>query len=201
MSESLDPGVSLTWRLLRYRWLITISTAVLAVDQGTKAWIRARLPFNTYGEAAGAIRVVRGFLYIVHGGNAGPRWNTLAGGHPARRPRRSHPGRDLLRAPRSRAGRTLCAGLLRPALRRDSGEPGGPHHARPRDRFPRLPFWRVRLPDLQPRRHGNLHRCSALYPILAEVVPARRLLGAVPGALTRRSPSAPGRAPARSSAR
>src|ERR1017187_4036537 len=72
MSESLDPGVSLTWRLLRYRWLITISTAVLAVDQGTKAWIRARLPFNTYGEAAGAIRVVRGFLYIVHVGNTDP---------------------------------------------------------------------------------------------------------------------------------
>src|ERR1035438_10562940 len=79
MSESLDPGVSLTWRLLRYRWLITISTAVLAVDQGTKAWIRARLPFNTYGEAAGAIRVVRGFLYIVHVGNTGAAWSILTG--------------------------------------------------------------------------------------------------------------------------
>ncbi|HXQ82100.1 MAG TPA: signal peptidase II [Opitutaceae bacterium] len=79
MSRSLDPGVSLAWRLLKYRWLISISCAVLAVDQGTKAWIRARLPFNTYGEAAGAIPVVRGFFYIVHVGNTGAAWSMLSG--------------------------------------------------------------------------------------------------------------------------
>jgi len=79
MSESLDPGVSLAWRLLKYRWLISISVAVLAVDQASKAWIRARLPFNTYGEAAGAIPVVRGFFYIVHVGNTGAAWSILSG--------------------------------------------------------------------------------------------------------------------------
>jgi signal peptidase II len=79
MSESVDPGVSLAWRLLKYKWLITISCAVLAVDQATKAWIRWRLPFNTYGEAAGAIPVVRGFFYIVHVGNTGAAWSILTG--------------------------------------------------------------------------------------------------------------------------
>ncbi len=79
MSESLDPGVSLAWRLLKYRWLISLSSAVLALDQLTKAWIRARLPFNTYGEAGGAIPVIRGFLYIVHVGNTGAAWSILSG--------------------------------------------------------------------------------------------------------------------------
>jgi signal peptidase II len=79
MSRSLDPGVSLAWRLLKYRWLISISSAVLAVDQLSKAWIRSRLAFNTYGEAGGAIPVVRGFFYIVHVGNTGAAWSILSG--------------------------------------------------------------------------------------------------------------------------
>jgi signal peptidase II len=77
MSRSLDPGVSLAWRLLKYRWLIVISAAVLAVDQVSKAWIRAHLPFNTYGE--GAITVVRGFFYIVHVGNTGAARSIFSG--------------------------------------------------------------------------------------------------------------------------
>jgi signal peptidase II len=79
MSESLDPGVSLAWRLLKYRLLIGIAASVLAVDQASKAWIRARLPFNTYGEDSGAIVVIRGFLYIVHVGNTGAAWSMLSG--------------------------------------------------------------------------------------------------------------------------
>jgi signal peptidase II len=79
MTRSLDPGPSLAWRLLKYRWLITISAAVLLVDQASKAWIRARLPFNTYGEAEGAIPVIRGFFYIVHVGNTGAAWSILSG--------------------------------------------------------------------------------------------------------------------------
>ena len=79
MSESVDPGVALTWRLLRYRILFAIAAAVLAADQATKAWIRARLAFNTYGEANGAIPVVRGFLYIVHVGNTGAAWSIFTG--------------------------------------------------------------------------------------------------------------------------
>jgi signal peptidase II len=79
MSESVDPGVALSWRVIRYRLLIAIAAAVIAADQATKAWIASRLPFNTYGEADGAIPVVRGFLYIVHVGNTGAAWSMFTG--------------------------------------------------------------------------------------------------------------------------
>jgi signal peptidase II len=79
MSESLDPGVSIAWRLLKYRWLISIGIAVLVLDQGSKSWIRAHLPVNTYGEGAGAIAVIPGFFYIVHVGNTGAAWSLLTG--------------------------------------------------------------------------------------------------------------------------
>ena len=79
MSRSLDPGPSLAWRLLKYKRLLGISAAVVAADQATKAWISAHLAFNTYGEANGAIPVVRGFLYIVHVGNTGAAWSMFSG--------------------------------------------------------------------------------------------------------------------------
>ena len=79
MSRSLDPGPSLAWRLLKYKRLLAISAAVAAADQATKAWIAARLPFNTYGEANGALPVVRGFFYIVHVGNTGAAWSMFSG--------------------------------------------------------------------------------------------------------------------------
>jgi signal peptidase II len=77
MTRSVDPGVSFAWRILRYRRLLIISAAVLAADQATKAWIAARLPFNTYGD--GAIPVIRGFFYIVHVGNTGAAWSMFSG--------------------------------------------------------------------------------------------------------------------------
>ncbi|MGA2690829.1 MAG: signal peptidase II [Opitutaceae bacterium] len=76
---SVDPGLSFTWRAVKYRRLLTIAASVLVADQATKAWIAARLPFNTYGEAAGAIPVVRGFFYIVHVGNTGAAWSVFSG--------------------------------------------------------------------------------------------------------------------------
>ncbi len=79
MSSSLDPGPSLAWRFLKYRWFIPIAAAVLAADQASKAWIIRHLPFNSYGEAGGAIVVVRGFFYIVHVGNTGAAWSILSG--------------------------------------------------------------------------------------------------------------------------
>jgi signal peptidase II len=79
MTRSLDPGVSLAWRLLKYKRLLAIAAAVIAADQATKAWIVARLPFGTFGEAYGAIPVVRGFFYIVHVGNTGAAWSIFFG--------------------------------------------------------------------------------------------------------------------------
>jgi signal peptidase II len=77
--QSVDPGVSLTWRVVKYRRLITIGAAVLAADQATKAWIASILPVNTYGETGGAIRVFPHLLYIVHVGNTGAAWSVLSG--------------------------------------------------------------------------------------------------------------------------
>ena len=79
MTQSVDPGVSLAWRLLKYRRLLVIFAVVLAADQASKAWIAAHLPFNTYGEDGGAVPVIRGFFYIVHVGNTGAAWSMFSG--------------------------------------------------------------------------------------------------------------------------
>jgi signal peptidase II len=79
VNRSLDPGPSLTWRLLKYKRLLGLAAIVVAADQATKAWIAATLPFNTYGEPAGAIPVIRGFFYIVHVGNTGAAWSMFSG--------------------------------------------------------------------------------------------------------------------------
>ena len=62
-----------------YRWFWAIALLTFASDQGTKAWIVHRLPFNTYGEATGAIPIMRGLLYIVHVGNTGAAWSLFSG--------------------------------------------------------------------------------------------------------------------------
>ncbi len=65
-------------RLLRYRWLLTLATGVFVLDQVTKLWIAATLPFNTYG-APGHIEIVPGFFNLVHVGNTGAAWSVLSG--------------------------------------------------------------------------------------------------------------------------
>ncbi|HVW20142.1 MAG TPA: signal peptidase II [Opitutaceae bacterium] len=62
-------------RLLAYRWLLLIAAAVLALDQLTKAWIAARLPFGT----PAGITVVPGFFYLIHVGNTGAAWSLFTG--------------------------------------------------------------------------------------------------------------------------
>jgi signal peptidase II len=79
MAQSVDPGVTVAFRLLKYWRLLAIAAAVAAADQASKAWICARLPFNTYGEGMGAITVVPRFFYIVHVGNTGAAWSLFSG--------------------------------------------------------------------------------------------------------------------------
>src|SRR5689334_407896 len=76
--SSSDARSPLLARAFAYRTLLLIALSLLALDQLTKAWIVARLPFATYGEP-GAIRVVRGFFYIVHVGNTGAAWSLFSG--------------------------------------------------------------------------------------------------------------------------
>lgn len=68
----------LSSRLLRYRWLLGLATGVFVLDQVTKLWIAATLPFNTYG-APGHIEIVPGFFNLVHVGNTGAAWSVLSG--------------------------------------------------------------------------------------------------------------------------
>ncbi len=65
-------------RLFAYRLLLLLAAFVVVLDQATKAWIHARLPYGTYGEP-GAIPVVRGFFYLVHVGNTGAAWSFFTG--------------------------------------------------------------------------------------------------------------------------
>jgi signal peptidase II len=66
-------------RLLAYRLLLGLALAVFVLDQLTKLWVASRLPLGTYGEHRGAIRVIRGFFYIVHQGNTGAAWSMFSG--------------------------------------------------------------------------------------------------------------------------
>jgi signal peptidase II len=82
---ALDPGHSATGhrpsafvRLAAYRRLLVLALAVLALDQLTKFWIAARLPFGSYGPGS-SIEVIRHFCYFVHVGNTGAAWSMFAG--------------------------------------------------------------------------------------------------------------------------
>jgi len=66
-------------RLLAYRMWILVGLLVLALDQLTKFWIVARLPYQTFSESGGAIPIVRGFLTLVHVGNTGAAWSMFSG--------------------------------------------------------------------------------------------------------------------------
>lgn len=65
-------------RMLAYRWLLGLSAIVLILDQATKLWVQARLPFGTYG-MPGAIPVIDDFFYLVHVGNTGAAWSMFSG--------------------------------------------------------------------------------------------------------------------------
>ncbi|OHE80570.1 MAG: signal peptidase II [Verrucomicrobia bacterium RIFCSPLOWO2_12_FULL_64_8] len=65
-------------RVLAYRWLLILATVVFVLDQTTKTWISARLPFLTYGPP-GHIEVIPGFFNLVHVGNTGAAWSLFSG--------------------------------------------------------------------------------------------------------------------------
>ncbi len=76
---SREPRESRIQKLLGYRLLLGLALAVFVADQLTKLWIAQRLPLGTYGEAAGAIRIIKGFFYLVHVGNTGAAWSMFSG--------------------------------------------------------------------------------------------------------------------------
>lgn len=66
-------------RIAAYRLLWLLALGVFAADQLTKLWIANRLPFGTYYEKDGAIRVIKGFFNLVHVGNTGAAWSMFSG--------------------------------------------------------------------------------------------------------------------------
>ncbi|MET0261973.1 MAG: signal peptidase II [Rariglobus sp.] len=79
-TQTATPQVAVSrWeRIYAYRLLWWLGLAVFVVDQLTKAWISATLPFPTY-DPPGAITVIDNFFYIVHVGNTGAAWSLFAG--------------------------------------------------------------------------------------------------------------------------
>ncbi len=66
-------------RILAYRVLLILAVIIFIADQLTKLWIAQNLPFGVYGESSGAIRVIKGFFYLVHVGNTGAAWSMFSG--------------------------------------------------------------------------------------------------------------------------
>jgi signal peptidase II len=64
-------------RVAAYRAFWWLAGLVLLLDQASKAWIVARLPYGTYGE--GGIDVLPNFFYLIHVGNTGAAWSMFSG--------------------------------------------------------------------------------------------------------------------------
>lgn len=71
-------AVSRWERIHAYRLLWWLGLTVFVLDQLTKFWIAATLPYPTY-EPPEAITVIDGFFYIIHVGNTGAAWSLFAG--------------------------------------------------------------------------------------------------------------------------
>ena len=66
-------------RLRAYRWLLLLAALVFILDQLTKAWILARIPFDPTGQGVGGITVIEGFFALIDVGNTGAAWSMFAG--------------------------------------------------------------------------------------------------------------------------
>jgi signal peptidase II len=78
-SPKVQPPRTPLQRIAAYKTLWLLAVAVYVADQLTKFAIIAKLPYGTYGEAAGAVPVIRGFWYLVHVGNTGAAWSMFSG--------------------------------------------------------------------------------------------------------------------------
>ena len=59
-------------------WFIAV--AVFVLDQATKLWVVARIPFDPYHTHAGTdIAVIPGFFWLIHVGNTGAAWSMFSG--------------------------------------------------------------------------------------------------------------------------
>jgi signal peptidase II len=68
-------------RLLAYRRLWLVALIIYVLDQVTKTWVAAKIPFPTYGPPW-HVEVIPGFFNLVHVGNTGAAWSILSGRGP-----------------------------------------------------------------------------------------------------------------------
>ncbi len=70
-----------TQRFRAYRILLGLATAVLVLDQLTKFWIAAHVPFDPFHShgPGNDIEVIPGFFYLIHIGNTGAAWSMFTG--------------------------------------------------------------------------------------------------------------------------
>lgn len=68
-------------RLRAYRLLWVVAIVVFVLDQATKFWIDATIPFSMEHWHAGSrhIEVISGFFYLIHVGNTGAAWSMFSG--------------------------------------------------------------------------------------------------------------------------
>ena len=79
--SKIENRKSKTGRIAAYRLLLTLGLVVLVLDQATKFWIAAHVPFDpmhSHG-IGGDIEIIRGFFYLIHVGNTGAAWSMFAG--------------------------------------------------------------------------------------------------------------------------
>lgn len=72
---------SIPQRVRAYRLLWSIALAVFLVDQATKLWIVAKVPFDPmHSHGIGSdIEIIPRFFYIIHVGNTGAAWSMFSG--------------------------------------------------------------------------------------------------------------------------
>jgi len=68
-------------RIRAYRTLWTLALSVFGLDQLTKLWIIAKVPFDPmHSHGVGSdIELIPGFFYIIHVGNTGAAWSMFSG--------------------------------------------------------------------------------------------------------------------------
>lgn len=65
-------------RFSKYKRLLLLAAAVCFLDQATKLWVAAILPYETFFPPD-AIEVIPGLFNIVHVGNTGAAWSMFSG--------------------------------------------------------------------------------------------------------------------------
>jgi signal peptidase II len=75
------PALPIAARIRAYRLLWAIAGVIFVLDQATKFWIVAHVPFNQLHAHDGVsdIEIIRGFFYIIHVGNTGAAWSMFSG--------------------------------------------------------------------------------------------------------------------------